>query len=183
MTDFESEPEYARLVGGRLRNIRRQQGLSLQAVEKMSHREFKASVLGAYERGERIISVLRLQRLAELYGVPVDQLLPKLSGQEDSSSGSSPADDAPVVLDLTRLDGLDAPEKDVLQRYISGLQVERGDFNGRVITIREEDVRSLGRMFGRGTSEMRKRLTEMGVRIGTKPRGEEGEVRDRSVGA
>ena len=73
----EMPPIYARQVGDRLRNIRRQQGLSLQAVEAMSEREFKASVLGAYERGERIISVLRLQRLARLFGVPVDQLLPR----------------------------------------------------------------------------------------------------------
>ena len=84
----EMTPVYARHVGERLRNIRRQQGLSLQAVEEQSEREFKASVLGAYERGERIISVLRLQRLARLYGVPVDQLLPKMSPEPDFGSDS-----------------------------------------------------------------------------------------------
>ena len=56
--------------------MRKQMRLSLQAVEAMSDQEFKASVLGAYERGERAISVPRLQRLAKLYDVPVDQLLP-----------------------------------------------------------------------------------------------------------
>src|ERR1700687_3561875 len=72
--------DYAQKVGERLRNIRRQQGQSLQAVEAVSDREFKASVLGAYERGERVISVLRLQRLARFYSVPVDQLLPRDNG-------------------------------------------------------------------------------------------------------
>ena len=67
---------YARAVGARLRAMRKQMRLSLQAVEAMSEQEFKASVLGAYERGERAISVPRLQRLAKLYDVPVDQLLP-----------------------------------------------------------------------------------------------------------
>src|SRR5665213_2459488 len=67
---------YARAVGARLRTMRKQMRLSLQAVEAMSEQEFKASVLGAYERGERAISVPRLQRLAKLYDVPVDQLLP-----------------------------------------------------------------------------------------------------------
>src|SRR3984885_3423530 len=67
---------YARAVGARLRAMRKQMRLSLQAVEAMSDQEFKASVLGAYERGERAISVPRLQRLAKLYDVPVDQLLP-----------------------------------------------------------------------------------------------------------
>ena len=65
-----------RQVGERLRAIRRQKGLSLHDVEARSDQEFKASVLGAYERGERAISVPRLLRLAELYRVPADQLLP-----------------------------------------------------------------------------------------------------------
>src|SRR5579875_2107580 len=67
---------YARAVGSCLRRVRQQLRLSLQAVEAMSGQEFKASVLGAYERGERAISVPRLQRLALLYDVPVDLLLP-----------------------------------------------------------------------------------------------------------
>src|SRR4051795_8919519 len=68
---------YSRKVGERLRAIRRQKRLSLQEVEAASGQEFKASVLGAYERGERAISVPRLQRLARFYHVPVDQLLPR----------------------------------------------------------------------------------------------------------
>src|SRR5271155_6158694 len=68
---------YARAVGARLRTMRKQMRLSLQAVEAMSEQEFKASVLGAYERGERAISVPRLQRLGKLHDVPVDQLLPQ----------------------------------------------------------------------------------------------------------
>ena len=55
---------YSRRVGNRIRTIRRQKRLSLQEVEARSESEFKASVLGAYERGERAISVPRLQRLA-----------------------------------------------------------------------------------------------------------------------
>ena len=75
--EIEDAPaEYGKRVGARLRAIRRQKRLSLQEVEATSEREFRASVLGAYERGERAISVPRLQRLARFYRVPVDQLLP-----------------------------------------------------------------------------------------------------------
>ena len=74
--------QYLNLIHGRLRAIRRQKGLSLHDVEARSSLEFKASVLGAYERGERAISVPRLQRLARLYRVPVDQLLPRDPGDE-----------------------------------------------------------------------------------------------------
>src|SRR5579862_4287051 len=81
---------YARSVGARLRVVRKQMRLSLQAVEAMSDQEFKASVLGAYERGERAISVPRLQRLAKLYDVPVDQFLPWNDGVGTDRSGPDP---------------------------------------------------------------------------------------------
>ena len=78
MSDEAVSVSYARRVGERLRAIRRQKRLSLHEVEAASGQEFKASVLGAYERGERAISVPRLQRLARFYNVPVDQLLPQV---------------------------------------------------------------------------------------------------------
>ena len=163
----EMSPAYARHVGERLRNIRRQQGLSLQAVEEQSDREFKASVLGAYESGERIISVLRLQRLARLYGVPVDQLLPKMTPELDfgpeTRVPASPGG-GPITIDLSRLERLDAPEREVLRRYIGMIQIQRGDFNGRLITIRAEDVRALARVFERDEHAMRNRIDELGIR-------------------
>nr|MCU0261511.1 helix-turn-helix domain-containing protein [Ilumatobacteraceae bacterium] len=58
----EAPSLYSRQVGERLRVIRKQKRLSLQEVEAQSNQEFKASVLGAYERGERALSVPRLDR-------------------------------------------------------------------------------------------------------------------------
>src|SRR5271166_4538033 len=84
---------YAQAVGARLRTMRKQMRLSLQAVEAMSEQEFKASVLGAYERGERAISVPRLQRLAKLYDVPVDQLLPPDDGATTRWGANGNADE------------------------------------------------------------------------------------------
>ena len=167
MTTEEMTPAFAREVGERLRDIRRQQRLSLQAVEEHSGREFKASVLGAYERGERVISVLRLQRLANLYAVPVDQLLPRSGTDRREGDGGAPEpgppQSAPVRIDLGRLEGLVAPERDLLRRYIGMIQIQRGDFNGRLITIRSEDVRALARVFGRDEAAMRARISELGI--------------------
>ena len=157
-------------VGNRLRDIRRQQGLSLHAVQTVSGGEFKVSVLGAYERSERIISVLRLQRLAVLYGVPVDRLLPPptaadlASHDTPESAGAAPGpppDPTPVTIDLNKLKTLVAPEEDVLRRYISTIQIQRGDFNGRMISIRDEDVRSLARVLERDEASMRHRFDEI----------------------
>jgi transcriptional regulator with XRE-family HTH domain len=88
-SDYQPDPGDAARLGAGLRSLRRQQHLSLQDVETASHHEFKASVLGAYERGDRAISVPRLQRLARIYHVPVDQMIPR----GDEPSTPSPAGD------------------------------------------------------------------------------------------
>jgi transcriptional regulator with XRE-family HTH domain len=70
------EQDYLLRLGRQLRAARRQLGLSLKLVETMTEGEFKASALGAYERAQRTISVPRLHRLAHVYRVSVDRLLP-----------------------------------------------------------------------------------------------------------
>lgn len=64
------------LVGERLRTVRKRRRMTLGEVEAVSGGEFRTSILGAYERGERGMAVHRLLRLAELYGVPPAELLP-----------------------------------------------------------------------------------------------------------
>ena len=147
-----AEREEARELGARLRVVRRQRGLSLEQVESTSDQEFKGAVLGAYERGERSISVARLRRLARFYGVPVDLLL---SDQPDPSApgarllaGAQPSLER-LVVDLLSLQSLSGPQDEMLQSYVRMIQLQRGDFNGRVLTLRAEDRRALAL---RGTS-------------------------------
>jgi len=163
---------YARRVGARLRAIRKQKRLSLQEVESSSGQEFKASVLGAYERGERAISVPRLQRLAASYNVPVDQLLPREVIAEHSATVidlDAPAVDlesaGPVVIDLQRIEVLEEPERTLLKRYLEMIQVQRGDFNGRVLTVRQDDLRALACLLGSDPEEARRRLSEISLRV------------------
>lgn len=163
---------YGRKVGERLRGIRRQKRLSLQDVEATSGQEFKASVLGAYERGERAISVPRLQRLARLYRVPVDQLLPFDEDDDDigDDGGRRVVDgDAPTKLDLGRLEHLDGTEAETLSRYVRMIQVQRQDFNGRVLTIRRDDMRAIAAILGVGEEGAARRLDDLGLRLGTPP--------------
>ena len=157
---------YARKVGERLRKVRKQQRLSLQAVEVASSEEFKASVLGAYERGERAISVPRLQRLARLYNVPVDQLLPKDSGAEVEwdAAPEPPQGESKVTIDLTRLDEVAGDDRELISRYLGMIQVQRQDFNGRVLTVREEDLRAMACLLDTRPEHMRRKLDEMGLR-------------------
>jgi transcriptional regulator with XRE-family HTH domain len=153
-------------VGERLRAIRRQKGLSLHDVEARSSLEFKASVLGAYERGERAISVPRLLRLAEIYEVPADQLLPREVEGEISLVEAGGAFDlqAGFTIDLVRLHELDDPDAHILDRFATSLQRERQDFNGRMLTIRRSDLRVLASCMGRSLEELGARLEQLGLR-------------------
>jgi transcriptional regulator with XRE-family HTH domain len=153
-------------IGARLRAIRKQKRMSLQAVEATSNHEFRASVLGAYERGERSISVPRLQRLAELYAVPVDQLLPETSRTPTSSLPPSRGEAGlpqRIRIDLTVLKNATGREADALRHFLAQVQVQRQDFNGRVLTIRTEDLRVLGASFGRNVAEMVEALDVAGL--------------------
>src|SRR6202035_2802806 len=107
----------------RLRAVRKQMRLSLQAVEAMSDQEFKASVLGAYERGHRAISVPRLQRLARLYDVPVEQLLPEqpdgqpiVARHSGGQSRNAPHTEK-IRISVARLKDTVGPEAEAIQRY------------------------------------------------------------------
>ena len=153
---------YAEQVGERLRNIRLQKGLSLHDVEERSGKEFKASVLGAYERGERSISVPRLQRLAIFYGVPVDHLLPRF-GPEAAEPPTHAADEA-FCIDLEALEARSEPEAQTLNRYLSLIQTQRGDFNGKVLTIRRDDVRVLAAILDQSPGGLIERLDDLGLR-------------------
>lgn len=150
---------YAQRVGERLRNIRKQKGLSLQDVEMMSGHQFKASVLGAYERGERSISVPRLQKLATFYEVPAEQLLPAEAGMRRSAIPTPGG----VALDLTRLHELEETEYEPVRRYVSMIQVQRQDFNGKVLTIRRDDLRALSCLFEMTPDDLEDRLEHLGV--------------------
>jgi transcriptional regulator with XRE-family HTH domain len=158
LSDPDTEP-YAKSLGQRLRAIRIQQGLSLHGVEKKSGGKWKGVVIGSYERGSRAVSVQRLAELADFYGVPVAELLPEGSGASGAASDASPR----LILDLERLQELPASDAGPLARYTATLQAQRGDYNGRVMSIRNEDLRSLAIIYDETPTKLAERLIAWGV--------------------
>jgi transcriptional regulator with XRE-family HTH domain len=149
--DISSSP-YSRKVGERLRVI------SLQDVEATSRDEFKASVLGAYERGERAISVPRLERLASFYSVPVDQLLPRDEQAVAAESASDAANARKMAVDLVKLSQLSGQPFEMLARFLRMIQVQRQDFNGKVLTVRGDDTRAIAAMLDVPVDQVGQRL-------------------------
>ena len=129
--------DYNERVGERLRAIRQQRDMSLQDVHRATDGEFKAAVLGAYERGERSLSLPRLRRLAACYDVPINQLLP-----DDLVEATAPSVGG-LTIDLSKVDALDEATAAVIERFIQRIQVQRQDFNGKILTLRASDVELL----------------------------------------
>lgn len=115
--------KFSASLGVRLRAARRQRGWSLGEVEANTNGEFKASVVGAYERGERAISVQRLTRLAEVYGVGPTDLFP---GAPRSRG---------TVIDLDAVAA--GRDHDLVDRYLAAIQLMRRQ--GRDGEVRDSD--------------------------------------------
>jgi transcriptional regulator with XRE-family HTH domain len=149
--------DYAKALGSKLRAIRQQQGLSLHGVEQKSGGRWKAVVVGSYERGDRAVTVQKLAELADFYGVPVAELLP----EGRVPSGSEPA--TKIVINLERLQQLPADKVGPLARYAAAIQSQRGDYNGKVLSIRAEDLRSLAIIYDKTPGELTDQLIDWGV--------------------
>lgn len=152
-----STDDYARELGGRLRNIRVQKNMSLQDVQQASGGRWKAAVVGAYERGDRNVTVTKLAELAAFYGVPVSEIIP-----DEGPAAPGITERKRVILDLESLDNVPTHERDPISRFATAIQVQRGDFNGRVLTIREDDLMSLALLYQTSAAELTNRLDEWG---------------------
>jgi transcriptional regulator with XRE-family HTH domain len=156
--DPPANREYAKALGARLRSIRAQQHLSLHGVERKSGGKWKAVVVGSYERGDRAVSVQRLAELAEFYGVPVGELLPREHVPASGTSGL-----AKIVLNLERLQNLPIEDAAQLARFVAAIQRQRGDYGNKVLSIRAEDLRSLAIMYDTSVEELTQRLVRWQV--------------------
>ncbi len=156
--------EYATALGAKLRRIRKQQGLSLNDVERKSNGQWTAMVVGSYERADRAVTVTKLVELANFYGIPISDLLP------DAWIYAPPPAATAIVLDLQRLRELPTEHGALLARFVSAIEHQRGDYNGRVLSIRGEDLRSLAILYDRSPNELLDQFIDWEVLApGTRP--------------
>ncbi len=145
---------YNRMVGRRLRTVREARLYSLRDVERESGSEFKSSVISAYERGERMMSVQRLDRLARFYDVPIAELLPS-----DASERELPRPN--LTVRLRRLHELEGEPFERFRNLIDEIRGQREDAGpeAEYVTLREGDLHAVASMFDVQADEMADRLT------------------------
>lgn len=120
-------------AGAHLRAAREARGWSLEAAARRVG--FTTASIGAWERGDRALSVDRLPALAAAYGVTVAALL----GEETRAETSH------VVLDLAAISfaAVELPDDtdfQSLHRWVDAVRRQRGDWGGKVLSIRDDDL-------------------------------------------
>jgi len=151
------EDGFTRAVGQRLRAIRQAQGLSLAEVEVRSEGKWSASAVGAYERGFRTLSLPRLRALADFYKVPVGVLL------GEPTSMAPAGERRKIVLDLEALGRIDPAAP--IRRFVHSIIDARGDFNGKVLSLRHDDLKALCTLVGGDIPTGVAQLRSLGVMV------------------
>ncbi len=104
------------------------------------------------------MTVSRLAELADFYRVPVAELLPE--------GGTARADAAnKIVLDLEKLYDHSNDDLAYVAKYARAIQQSRGDYNGRVLSIRADDLRALAIVYDDSPTGLVDRLNEHGVLV------------------
>ena len=139
----------------RLRQIRKQQNLTLKQVEIRSRGKWKAVVIGSYERGTRSLSISKAKSLCEFYGVPLSALF-QIEGiqQVAPSEGALRIDLRNLRSKISQNDSLIGQ----LHNLLSFIARRRDDWNGEIMTIRLQDNEVLGLLVQKEQSELRKAL-------------------------
>ena len=81
----------------------------------------------------------------------------------DLTDSAPQRETGPITIDLTRLESLTGPEADMLNRYLTMVQVLRQDFNGRMLTVRHSDLQALAAILGTSVEGAAPRLTSLGL--------------------
>lgn len=156
--DAAAFDSYQVRLGERLREVRRALGLRLQDVEERSAGRLKAVVVGSYERGDRAVSAHKLAALAAFYEVPVADLLPEEEWPRTRRREGT------LMVDVQRLrERSDDPDLAPLHRLVQHVQWLRDDYNGQVLSLRTDDLRTIAVSMGAPVDRLAAWLDERGL--------------------
>jgi transcriptional regulator with XRE-family HTH domain len=127
-------------VALRLRTLRKARGWTLHDIESKSHGSIKSVVMGSYERGTRAISLARCLELANLFAIPVTELLAAPEGGATNKGEIERFDLRQSAVLATRQS---EHEFRSLHNFLIAIAQRRGDWNGEILTLRASDLDTL----------------------------------------
>ena len=127
-------------ISARIRAQRKARSLTLQDIERLSNGRIKAVVMGSYERGSRAISLARTIEIANLFTIPLSELI------EESKNPERGSDDQ-LIFDLRKLREISLAvtgnEISKINAFVSAICARRRDWNGEILTLRSGDLDTL----------------------------------------
>lgn len=115
----------------RLRTVRISKGLTLSQVSALSKGSISAIALGSYERGDRSLSTEKLFAIANIYQIPVAELMSPI--EKGIKSGR-------VIIDIKKLSTSSDSSNDAALKIVQRIAHMRHDWNGEVISLRSSDM-------------------------------------------
>jgi transcriptional regulator with XRE-family HTH domain len=127
-------------ISARIRAQRKARSLTLQDIERLSNGRIKAVVMGSYERGSRAISLARTIEIANLFAIPLSELIEESKNPERGSDGQ-------LIFDLRKLREISLAvtgiEISKINAFVSAICAKRRDWNGEILTLRSGDLDTL----------------------------------------
>lgn len=140
------ERDYQQEIGRRLRDVRRQQEMTLTQVADRSDGRFPAATVASWERANRSLNTSKLCELADFYGVPASSLLPDPTASQQPPP-SDRFESAGCTVDLRHLHNLEGPGPRLVRSYADHVRHQRGD-SSVTLTMRHSDLQALARLLG-----------------------------------
>jgi transcriptional regulator with XRE-family HTH domain len=126
-------------------------GFTLRETAARSAGTFKPSVLAAYERGERGISLERFHALANVYGIPPERLLAEVSRRLEQRP--------PDVVNVGAVRELEGPAAGTVRLFVERVMRLRG-VRADSITLRTGDLQVLSASVGVSERDLRRAVDE-----------------------
>lgn len=98
--------------------------------------------------------------MARFFQVPIGQFLPV---EDEGERTLEPLPTGGVTIDLNRLERMSGTEAVIFNRFLRSIQMMRQDFNGKVLTIRRDDLRLLALLIDQSEEAFSDRLSELGL--------------------
>ena len=83
--------------------------------------------------------------------------------QRVNDAGDASAAPKKLRIDVAKLSTMSGPQFEMLERFLRMIQVQRQDFNGKVITVRAHDTRAIAVMLDVPVDQVGESLADLGL--------------------